>query len=197
MAAATTRSATCVMPLAAAIVLVSDSLTVTEAEVARASSRLAGVEGLLMAACMCVLMFFSRYLAHGVGNLRAETFPAPSAEPCAIVILSSRYTATHARHICRERLWTSPLAASLPAKPALRPSLIASHVGPRCPATCHHTLPPRAQGCSSPSSSALHSSQCLSDEGDVGCSPSKERPRRPTQPPTMLTRKASGQAFHH
>jgi hypothetical protein len=43
--------------------------------------------------------------------------------------------------MCRARLWASLLAASLPAKPASRPSPIASHLGPRCPVVYDHTLP--------------------------------------------------------
>jgi hypothetical protein len=56
-------------------------------------------------------------------------------------VLSLCYASAHARPICRARLWASLLAASLPAKPASRPSLIASHLGPRCPVVCDHTVP--------------------------------------------------------
>jgi hypothetical protein len=56
-------------------------------------------------------------------------------------VLSLCYTSTHARPICHARLWALLLAASLLVKPAPRPSLIANHLGPRCPVVYDYTVP--------------------------------------------------------
>jgi hypothetical protein len=91
--------------------------------------------------CLRALMFSPRYLAHEVENLGAETWNCSFPRRAPSHVLSLCYTSTHARPICDARLWASLLAAFLPAKPASRPSLIASHLGPRCPVVYDHTLP--------------------------------------------------------